>query len=339
MNRTLPLVLALAAPALPALAESAYAVNLPAVKEGVYVHHAPTIDDLLAAEKMHPELKSVILKGHDLFMNTQQLRGKNVFNDLNCRSCHMGEGRMAFSGPIWPAMTQLPNYRPKNRHVNNLEERIAGCFAYSMNGIPPEYGSDTMIALATYHQWLAKGAQVYESRPIHGRGFAGLKEPALEPDYARGEAVYQQYCTTCHGADGQGMRVDDQYTFPPVWGDRSYNWGAGISRIFTAAAYIQWNMPLGQPGKLTDQEAWDVAYYINAHERPQDPRYTGDAKETREKYIDFHGFTLYGTEVNGVLLGQHDNTGEKPVLKPDVLRPRSYAEGSDALLPTTDSKP
>jgi cytochrome c len=39
-----------------------------------------------------PQLRSVILKGYDLFMNTQQLRGKNVFNDMNCRTCHMGEG-------------------------------------------------------------------------------------------------------------------------------------------------------------------------------------------------------------------------------------------------------
>lgn len=331
------LVLPFAALALSASADGVFNVNLPAVKEGAYVHQAPTIDELIADEKMHPELKRVIMKGYDLFMNTQQLRGQYVFNDMNCRSCHMGEGRMAFSGPVWPAMTTLPNYRGKNKHVNNLEERIAGCFSYSMNGIPPEYGSDTMLALAAYHQWLAKGAQVFETRPIAGRGFQGLKEPALAPDYARGEAVYQEFCATCHGADGQGLRVNGQYTFPPLWGDRSYNWGAGISRIFTAAAYIHWNMPLGQPGKLSEQQAWDVAQFINSHERPQDPRYTGDAKATREKHIDFHKFTLYGTEFNGVILGQHDNLGERPLLKPWNVRPRTYEHGSDALLPKKET--
>lgn len=325
----------LAALSLPLWAEH-YNVNLPPFKEGAYIHQSPTIDDLIQDEKMHPELKSVILKGYDLFMNTQQLRGKYVFNDMNCRSCHMGEGRMAYSGPIWPAMTTLPNYRPKNRHVNNLEERIAGCFSYSMNGIAPEYGSDTMLVLAAYHQWLAKGAQVYDSRPIAGRGFNGLEKPPLAPDYARGESVYRQYCSTCHGDDGQGLKTAGQYTFPPLWGDGSYNWGAGMTRIFTAAAYIQWNMPLGQPGKLNTQEAWDVAYYVNAHERPQDPRYTGDAKETREKYQDFHKHTLYGTEINGKLLGQHDNTGEKPFLKPPSLHERHFEEGSDALLPRAE---
>lgn len=62
--------------------------------------------------------------------------------------------------------------------------------------------------------------------------------------------------------------------FPAVWGDNSYNWGAGIARIFTAASFIHMNMPLGKPGSLSEQEAWDVAVYINSHERPQDPRYT-----------------------------------------------------------------
>lgn len=314
-------------------AETHYAVNLPDYKEGAYIHQAPNIEDLIADEKMNRELKRVILKGYDLFMNTQQLRGVNVFNDMNCRSCHMGEGRMNYSGPIWPAVTTLPDFRGKNKHVNSLEERIAGCFSYSMNGIPPEYGSDTMVALSAYHQWLARGAQIYDSRPIGGRGFSGLEKPEQAPDYARGEAVYQQYCSTCHGLDGQGLKVNGQYTFPPVWGSKSYNWGAGMSRVPTAAAYIKWNMPLGQPGKLSVQEAWDVAHYINSHERPQDPRFTGDAKETREKFNNFHKHTLYGTEVNGKILGQHEDVGEKPLLKPWNLKPRQYEDGSDDLLP------
>lgn len=302
-------------------------VNLPQPKEGAYVHKAPTVEELMADEKMHPELKKVILQGRDLFMNTQQLRGKYVFNDMNCKSCHMGEGGLNFAGPVWPAATTLPDFRGKNGFVNSFEERIAGCFSYSMNGISPEYGSDIMVALTAYHQWLAKGSQVYETRPIAGRGFR-IPEPELKPDYARGEKVYQEHCATCHGVDGQGV----QGVFPPVWGDRSYNWGAGMSRIPILAGFVHWNMPLGQPGKLSHQESWDVAYFINGHDRPQDPRYTGDVKETREKYKNFHDKTLYGLEVNGVLLGDHQNTGDKPLLKPWPLVPRTYeTAGSKAL--------
>ncbi|WP_026861228.1 c-type cytochrome [Pseudidiomarina sediminum] len=299
-------------------------VTLPEAQAGQYQHQAPRLQDIETDPDLHPELRRVILKGRDLFMNTQQLRGEYVFNDMTCKSCHMGEGRMAWSGPVWPAATTLPDYRGKNGHVNSLEERIAGCFSYSMNGKAPEYGSDTMLALVAYHQYMAKGAKVYESN-IAGRGFASLGKTIPEgTNDARGKQVYEANCAVCHGSDGAGKTADGQVVFPPLWGDGSYNWGAGMTRVFTAAAFIKNNMPLGQPGRLTDQEAWDVAYYINGHERPQDPRYTGDAKATREQFLNFHKATRYGTEVDGVVLGQHDNTGEKPFLKPANLKPRTF---------------
>ena len=305
-------------------AEARYPTNIPQPKAGELVHVPPTMDDL-EKSNLHPELKRVIRRGFDLFMNTQQLRGKNVYNDLNCSSCHMGEGRMPFAGPVWPAAVTLPDFRPKNNHVNNLEERIAGCFSYSMNGKPPAYGSDDMVALATYHQWLAKGVPMYPTGKIYGRGYPNLAEPAKAVDYARGKQVYEQNCTLCHGGDGAGLVKDGKTVFPAVWGDRSYNWGAGIVRPFTLASFVKHNMPLGRPNSLSDQEAWDVAYYIDTQERPQDPRYTGDVKETRAKYVNtFHKTTHYGLQVNGKLLGDHDNVGEKDFLKPDMLRPRTY---------------
>lgn len=307
-----------------AAAEVRFPVEMPAPKEGQLVHVPPTMDDL-EQSKLHPELKRVIRRGHDLFMNTQQLRGKNVFNSMNCSSCHMGEGRLPYAGPVWPAAVVLPDYRPKNDHVNNLEERIAGCFSYSMNGTPPVYGSDDMLALSAYHQWLAKGVEMYPSAPIYGRGYPRLPDPRQKPDQARGKQVYEAKCSICHGGDGAGLVQNDKVVFPAVWGDQSYNWGAGISRHFTLAAFVKHNMPLGQRGTLSDQEAWDVAYYIDTQERPQDPRYTGDVKETRAKYeATFHKHTSYGVKVNGRLLGDHANVGEKDFLKPEVLRPRTF---------------
>lgn len=303
------------------------AVNLPAAKEGQYIHKLPRLEDL-PDSGLHPELQKAVLRGHDLFVNTQQLRGTNTFNELNCSSCHLGEGGQVFSGPVWPAVTTLPDFRGKNGQVNNLEERIAGCFSYSMNGIPPAYGSDDMVALTTYLHWLATGAPVYgDGKKMYGRGYPEPPKPAQEPDAGRGELVYQQHCAICHGADGQGTKdAKGRTPFPPLWGDGSYNWGAGIARIFTLAGFVKHNMPLGQPGKLSDQQAWDVAQFVNSQERPQEPRYEGSAVETRARYLKtFHQFTNYGTEYKGRILGEGASLGGKPLLKPDALRLRSIS--------------
>src|SRR5690554_7946826 len=97
-------------------------MGFPAPKENQLVHIPPTMADLVEAD-IHPELKKVIRTGYDLFTNTQQLRGENVFNNMNYSSCHLGEGRMLFSAPIWPAAVTLPGYRGKN---GRSEERRVG---------------------------------------------------------------------------------------------------------------------------------------------------------------------------------------------------------------------
>jgi thiosulfate dehydrogenase len=61
-------------------------------------------------------------------------------------------------------------------------------------------------------------------------------------------------------------------------------------------------MPFSRGDTLSDQDAWDVAMFMNAHERPQDPRFEGNVSETRKKYHDTP-MSLYGTELNGHLLG------------------------------------
>ena len=42
--------------------------------------------------------------------------------------------------------------------------------------------------------------------------------------------------------------------------------------------------------------------------------------ETRKKRLNFHSLTMYGLEFDGSVLGDHDNTGLKPFLRPDTLR-------------------
>ncbi len=81
--------------------------------------------------------------------------------------------------------------------------------------------------------------------------------------------------------------------FPALWGARSFNWGAGMGDIRNAAGFVKANMPLGLGGTLTDQQAWDVATFMDSHERPRD---------TRAKFHDTPD-SMYGRDVNGHVLG------------------------------------
>ena len=90
----------------------------------------------------------------------------------------------------------------------------------------------------------------------------------------------------CHGEDGQGQQVAGRAVFPPLWGPQSFNWGAGMHQLDNAAAFIKANMPFSRGNTLERQDAWDVAMFMNAHERPQDPRFTGDLAATRKAYHD-----------------------------------------------------
>jgi len=241
--------------------------------------------------------------GQDIFLNPKKFAGQYVGNSMNCASCHLDAGRKAGSAPLWAAYVLYPAYRSKNGHVNTLAERLQGCFLYSMNGRMPPADSRTIMSLESYMYWMAKGAPT--GVKLAGQGFPELAKPAQPADYVRGQKVYTQHCALCHDADGKGQQDASGHTvFPALWGDDSYNWGAGMHSIKTAAAFIHANMPLSQGGTLSEQEAWDVAYFINAHDRPQDPRFAGNLQATTKAH---HGGPddLYGQTVNGVTLGAH----------------------------------
>ena len=247
------------------------------------------------------ELGDVIRRGREIFIDTPRAAPAYVGNSLRCVSCHLDAGRLANSSPMWAAFVSYPAYRSKTKSITTFQQRLQGCFEYSLNGLAPPLGAPELVALESYARWLASGAP--RDPKIAGRGYPALEPPAQTADFARGEKVYAESCALCHGADGTGQRTQDGYAvFPALWGSDSFNWGAGMGRISNAAAFVKANMPLGRPGTLTDQRAWDVAMYMTSHERPQDPRYTGTVQGTQR---DFHATSdsMYGREVAGKVLG------------------------------------
>ncbi|MGH8208304.1 MAG: c-type cytochrome [Steroidobacteraceae bacterium] len=243
----------------------------------------------------------VVRLGRNVFENPAKYASRYVGNDLSCSNCHLDAGRRVGSAPLWAAYVSYPAYRTKNHHVNTFEERLQGCFRYSMNGTAPPLGDPVLVALQSYAYWMARGAPVDPNIP--GRGYIKPAKPALPPDYGRGARVYAKSCALCHGADGEGRRANDgSPAFPALWGSGSFNWGAGMGRVTNAAAFIKTNMPLSRGGTLSDQEAWDVALFMDSHERPQDPRYTGSVAATRAQFHDDADW-MYGKSVNGHVLG------------------------------------
>ncbi|MBN9670242.1 c-type cytochrome [Roseibium aggregatum] len=263
-----------------------------------------------------------VRRGQAIFMNTATNASQHVGNGLSCANCHLGEGRQPYSAPMWAAWGRYPQYRAKNDQINTMEDRVMGCFTFSMNaqhsvsGEPPPHGDDIYRDLQSYFYWLASGAP--NNTQMEGGGFGTVPKTELGYSPERGQEVFAANCAVCHAGDGQGQKdINGRYVFPPLWGPGSYNWGAGMARINTAAAFIQNNMPLSRPGTLTDQEAWDVAAYINSFERPKDAR-QGDmtVEETRRLFHDGDDI-YYGQEVNGVLLGVGTPDPVRPVGAPE----------------------
>ena len=138
----------------------------------------------------------MVREGHALFVDTRRLMPEAVGNGMNCSNCHLDQGRLAHSAPLWGAYPMYPAYRKKNDKVNTFAERIQGCFQFSMNGKPPAADSPQMTALSVYAYWLSTQAPTGVETP--GRGYPDVALPAGGYDFKRGEQVYGEQCAICH---------------------------------------------------------------------------------------------------------------------------------------------
>lgn len=266
------------------------------------------------------ELGRMIRLGEAIFTDTRTHAAAFVGNALRCSNCHLDAGRLADAAPLAQAYVAYPAFRAKEHRVITFEERLQGCFRFSMNGTAPPAGNEVLTALTTYAFFLATNAPTGASLP--GRGYPVVAEPSLPRDYARGEKLFAEKCALCHGADGLGQKGPDGATvFPPLWGSASFNWGAGMGSIKNAAGFIKANMPLGQGWSLSDQEAWDIATFVDSHDRPQDPRFVKDVATTRAMFHDTAD-SMYGTLVNGVVLGRTPLRIERTVGAPSAAGKR-----------------
>ena len=223
--------------------------------------------------------RELLTKTNHYFNVLGVVPGYKTGSDLNCTSCHMGEGTAALSSPFAVAYGKYSGtgpYFPRSGKHLNTEGRIQGCLKRSMNAQSmtlPEDGRE-MQSMVAYFRWLATGMKVADWTMVKGQGFAPVPALTRALDPVRGRQVYAAQCASCHGTDGLGMTQVTGTVVPPLWGPRAFNDGAGIFRPRTGVGFIKGNMPLGtavptDPAtQLSLDDAWDVTAFVVYQNRP-----------------------------------------------------------------------
>jgi len=255
---------------------------------------------LFSDQKLEGEERKLVIYGEDLIANTARYFGplgsvERTSNGMNCQNCHLNAGRKNWGNNYSAVNSTYPRFRERSGTIETIYKRVSDCFERSLNGRAPSMDSREYQAIEAYIKWVGKDVKKGE-KPI-GSGIARLPFMERAADPANGQKVYTALCQTCHGENGEGKLNLHlvTYEYPPLWGEHSYNIGAGLFRLSNFAGYIKSNMPFNQAThndpKLTNEEAWDVAAFVNSQPRPQ-MDLSGDWPNVAKKPFD-HPFGPY----------------------------------------------
>ena len=225
-------------------------------------------------------LSEAIRRGFRIFTNTPREAPRLAPGGMSCSNCHMNGGQREKSLPLVAVTGMFPEYNKRSGRLFTLGDRITDCFLRSENttggALSPEElptpTSSEVLAVSAYVTWLARGSEV--GKNPWWRGQNTIAAAALVPidklDPRKGEAIYGDRCVTCHGPDGQGVQIGDKKA-GPLWGPGSWNDGAGAARVYTLAGMIRYSMPYLDPGNMTDEDAQELAAFIDSKPRPVFP--------------------------------------------------------------------
>lgn len=238
--------------------DSEAAAKRVALPSGQALFNPPRPED--APESIREE----VMLGYKIMTETSKYAWQYVGNGkdskLSCSSCHFEGGRAMDSISLVGVGATYPRYRDRNEYTVDLGIRIQGCFDRSMNGTPPPLDGQIIQSLLVYLQWISKDIPIYAELPWTLPESLGNPH---KPDTANGATVYKDVCARCHGINGEGTDIA-----PPLWGNESYNDGAGMHRVRTLSTFAWRFMPKNAPS-LTQEQALDVAAYIHEKPRPK----------------------------------------------------------------------
>jgi thiosulfate dehydrogenase len=245
----------------------------------------PLSDKSLDQSKLSKEIQL----GYRLFTNTPAEAERFVPGAVSCNNCHLNGGQRERAMPLVAISGVFPEYNRRAGRLISLNDRIVDCFLRSENATGKLKGADGMVtspapdtlpnptsrevlALAAYLNWISRGHEIGKSPAWRGQNT--IPQASLIPvdklDPAKGEAIYKERCVSCHGPEGQGVFVGDKRP-GALWGPDSWNDGAGAARVYTLAGIIRYTMPYLDPGNMTDEDALQLAAFINSRPRPSFP--------------------------------------------------------------------
>ena len=250
--------------------------------------------------------------GKRLISQTSEFLGPDVadpqkrYTDsrLACASCHIGAGVEPGNLSLATAFTKYPRQSPRSGAAETIQDRINGCMVRSMNGRALAEDSPEMFAMVAYLRFLADQDAATGATQRKAHESAAFKTPNRAADLKGGRSVFEKRCVACHGPDGAGVPASPElvhgFVFPPLWGPNSFNDGAGLHRVLTSAKFIKARMPLGN-ADLTDDQAFDVAAFVNSKPRPEMQDLARDYPDRSKKPVD----NSYGPYADSFPLDQH----------------------------------
>ena len=287
---------------------------IPALKQEKW-----TAPSLFTDRTVQGEERALVIYGEELIANTSKYLGPNgsvaqVTNGMNCQNCHLNAGKKNWGNNYGAVAANYPKFRDRSGSIETVYKRVSDCMERSLNGTSLDSNTREMKAMIAYIKWV--GYAVPKDSTPKG---TGIKPPeyldrAASPE--KGLIVYTAKCQSCHGANGEGLMAADakSYTYPPLWGEHSYNNGAGLFRLSRLAGYVRDNMPLNQASHespaLSDEESWDVAAFVNSRPRPSKDL-SKDWPNISKKPID-HPFGPY---TDGFTEQQHKFGPFKPIIE------------------------
>jgi thiosulfate dehydrogenase len=234
----------------------------------------PLTDPALDRAPLGPEIR----RGFQLFMETPKRAPRLVGGGIACGNCHLNAGQRDRALPLVGIAGLFPEPNARAGRLISLPDRVVDCFNRSENAAGaaqaerPTTSSKEVLAIVAYLTWLSNGFEVGTVPPWRGHNAIPAEHliPVQAIDRTAGEAIFREQCTSCHGADGQGVQIGDKKA-APLWGQGSWNDGAGAARVYTLAGIIRYSMPYLNPGSLTDEQAQQVAAFITSQPRPAYP--------------------------------------------------------------------